>query len=75
MKTVQLDIQDDKLETFLMIVRSLKDDIVQSIRMQDAILDVESIQKNTPEYHEIEEIKSQNNPKHSLSDAKIALGL
>ncbi len=35
MQTIQLDIADDKLDTFLTIVSNLKNDIVQNIRLQD----------------------------------------
>lgn len=35
MQTIQLDIADDKLDTFLTIVNNLKNDIVQNIRLQD----------------------------------------
>ena len=35
MQTVQLDIADDKLDTFLTIVANLKKDIVQGIRLKD----------------------------------------
>ena len=34
MQTIQLDIEDDKLETFLTIVSNLKKDMVQNIRLQ-----------------------------------------
>ena len=34
-QTVQLDIADDKLDTFLTIVANLKKDIVQGIRLKD----------------------------------------
>jgi len=34
MQTIQLDIADDKLDTFLTIVSNLKKDMVQNIRIQ-----------------------------------------
>ncbi len=37
MQTIQLDIADDKLDTFLTIVSNLKNDIVQNIRLQDDV--------------------------------------
>ena len=35
MQTVQLDIADDKLDTFLTIVGNLKNDIVKNIKLQN----------------------------------------
>ncbi len=34
MHTIHIDIEDDKLDTFLTIVGNLKNDIVQNIRLQ-----------------------------------------
>ena len=35
MHTLQIDIADDKLDTFLTIVNNLKNDIVQNIKFKD----------------------------------------
>ena len=37
MQTIQLDIADDKLDTFLTIVSNLKKDMVQNIRLKDDV--------------------------------------
>ncbi len=34
MRTIHIDIEDDKLDTFLTIVSNLKKDMVQNIRLQ-----------------------------------------
>lgn len=75
MQTVQLDIQDDKMDVFLNIVKNLKSGIVEKIRFEDEILDIEKIEKNSEDYLEIEQTKKENNPKYSLEEAKAKLGL
>jgi hypothetical protein len=74
MQTIQLDIQDDKLNAFLTIVKNLKSDMVQSIRTSDDILDIESIETGSLDYADIENLKKQNNKKYTLSEAKEKLG-
>ena len=74
MQTIQLDIADDKLDTFLTIVGNLKNDIVQNIRLQDT-LDIEPIEKDSADFLAIQQIKSENNPKYSIAEAKAKLGL
>ncbi len=75
MHTIQIDIPDEKLDLFLTIIRNLKDDIVKNIKIKDEILDIEPIEENSEDYREIQRIKLQNNPKHTLNDAKKILGL
>ena len=75
MQTVQLDIKDDKLEVFLTIVKSLKDDIVENIRTKDDILDIESLDINDNDYKDLQNIKTQNNQKYNIDEAKSILGL
>jgi hypothetical protein len=57
MQTIQLDIADDKLNTFLTIVSNLKNDMVQNIRLQgDA-----QYQANRTYFHTaLEEIENGN---------------
>ena len=74
MQTIQLDIADDKLDTFLTIVDNLKNDIVQNIRLQNT-LDIEPIEKDSADFLAIQTIKNENNAKHSLAEAKAKLGL
>ena len=74
MQTIQLDIADDKLDTFLTIVDNLKNDIVQNIRLQNT-LDIEPIEKDSADFLAIQQIKSENNPKYSIAEAKAKLGL
>lgn len=74
MQTIQLDIADDKLDTFLTIVGNLKNDIVQNIRLQNT-LDIEPIEKDSADFLAIQKIKSENNPKYSIAEAKAKLGL
>lgn len=75
MQTIQLDIADDKLDTFLTIIENLKKDIVQGIRLKDRGLDIESIEKESQDFIDIQMIKSENNQKYSLDEAKAKLGL
>lgn len=75
MQTVQLDIQDDKMDIFLNIVNNLKNGIVEKVRFEDDLLDVENIEKNTSDHFDIEQTKKENNPKYSLEEAKAKLGL
>ena len=74
MHTIQLDIADDKLDTFLTIVGNLKNDIVQNIRLQNN-LDIEPIEKESADFLDIQKIKSENNPKYSIAEAEARLGL
>ena len=75
MQTVQLDIADDKLDTFLTIVENLQKDIVQGIRLKENGLDIESIEKESQDFIDIQLTKSENNPKYSIEEAKAKLGL
>ena len=74
MQTIQLDIADDKLDTFLTIVGNLKNDIVQNIRLQNT-LDIEPIEADSEDFLAIQTIKNENNAKYSLAEAKAKLGL
>jgi len=75
MKTVQLDIQDDKLNAFLTIIDSLKNDMIDKIRFQGDILDIENIEKDSSDYLDIEQTKSENNKSYSIEEAREKLGL
>ena len=75
MQTIQLDIADDKLDTFLTIVENLQKDIVQGIRLKDNGLDIEPIEKDSQDFIDIQRIKKENNPKYSIEEAKAKLGL
>jgi uncharacterized UPF0160 family protein len=75
MQTIQLDIADDKLDTFLTIVENLQKDIVQGIRLKDNGLDIEPIEKEGQDFIDIQLIKQENNPKYSIEEAKAKLGL
>ncbi len=57
MQTIQLDIADDKLDTFLTIVSNLKNDIVQNVRLQGDT----QYQTNRTYFHTaLEEIENGN---------------
>jgi len=75
MQTIQLDIADDKLDTFLTIVENLQKDIVQGIRLKDNGLDIEPIEKESQDFIDMQLIKQENNPKYSIEEAKAKLGL
>ena len=75
MQTVQLDIADDKLDTFLTIVESLQKDIVKGIRLKDNGLDIEPIEKDSSDFIDIQLTKEENNPTYSIEEAKAKLGL
>ncbi|MEA1920789.1 MAG: hypothetical protein U9N52_13185 [Campylobacterota bacterium] len=75
MKTVQLDIQDDKLNDFLTIIDNLKNEMIDTIRFQNDILDIENIEKDSSDYLDIQETKNENNKSYSIEEAKEKLGL
>jgi len=75
MQTVQLDIADEKLSTFLTIVENLQKDIVQGIRLKGNGLDIESIEKDSQDFIDIQLTKDENNLKYSIDEAKAKLGL
>ena len=75
MQTIQLDIADDKLDTFLTIVSNLKNDIVQSIRLQNDGFDIETIEKNSQDFIDLQLVKEENNFKYSIDEVKTKLGL
>jgi len=75
MQTIQLDIADDKLDTFLTIINNLQKDIVQSIRLKDNGLEIEPIEKDSQDFIDIQLTKEENNPAYSLEEAKAKLGL
>ena len=75
MHTIQLDIKDDKLDIFLTIIKNLKDDIVENIRTKEDILDIESIELNSADYIDLQNIKKQNNKKYDIKETKTILGL
>jgi hypothetical protein len=75
MQTIQLDIADDKLDTFLTIVENLQKDIVQGIRLKDNGLDIEPIEKDSQDFIDIQLVKDENNLKYSIDEVKAKLGL
>jgi len=75
MQTVQIDIADDKLDTFLTIVENLQKDIVKGIKIKDNRFDIESIEADDADFIDLQHTKNENNPKYSLSEAKEHLGL
>ena len=74
MQTIQLDIQDDKFNAFLTIVNSLKQGMIDKIRLQNDILDIENIEKDSSDYLDIQETKNENNNFFSIKEAKDKLG-
>lgn len=74
MQTIQLDIQDDKLNAFLTIVDNLKNGMIDKIRFQSDILDIENIEENSSDYLDIKETKNENNKSYSIEEAKEKLG-
>jgi len=75
MTTIQIDIKETRLNTFLTILKSLKDDIIDNVTINNYDLDIESIDENDSDFLEIMKIKEKNNKKYSLNDAKNILGL
>ena len=75
MQTIQLDIADDKLDTFLTIVENLQKDIVQGIRLKDNGLDIEPVDTDSQDFIDIQLTKIENNTKYSINEAKAKLGL
>ncbi len=75
MQTIQLDIPDDKLDTFLTIIDNLKNDIVQNIRLKNDDLKIEPIEKDSQDFKDIQTTKAENNARYSIDEAKAKLGL
>jgi hypothetical protein len=79
MQTVHIEVAEDKLELFLIIIQNLKNDIVKNIKLPNKKhfldLDIEPIEKDSEDYKEIQAIKVENNPKYSLDEVKAQLGL
>lgn len=75
MQTIQIEVADDKLDTFLTIVENLQKDIVQGIRLKDNGLDIEPIEKDSQDFIDIQLTKKENNPQYSIDEAKAKLGL
>jgi hypothetical protein len=77
MQTVQIEVSEDKLELFLTIIQNLKNDIVKSINVPSRVndLDIETIEKDSKDYKELQAIKAQNNAKYSIEETKAQLGL
>jgi len=75
MQTIQIEVPDDKLDTFLTIVENLQKDIVQGIRLKDNGLDIEPIEKDSQDFIDIQLTKKENNPQYSIDEAKAKLGL
>ena len=75
MQTVQIDISDDKLDTFLTIIENLQKDIVKGIRLKGSTLDIEPVLEDSQDFIDIQLAKKENNSKYSINDAKTKLGL
>jgi hypothetical protein len=75
MQTVQIDIPDDKIDTFLTIINNLKKDIVQNIRLRNNDLEIEPISRDSQDFEDIQAAKAENNIKYSIDEAKAKLGL
>ena len=77
MKTIHIEVADDKLELFLTIINNLKKDIIQNIKLADNqdVLDIEPIEKDSQDYKDIETIKAENNIRYSLDEVKDKLGI
>ncbi len=75
MQTAQLDIRYNKLDRFLSIIKDLKNTIVKNNKTQNDILDIESIEKDSIDYIDLQNTKAQNNKKYNLSEAKEILDI
>jgi len=75
MQTLQIEVADDKLDTFLTIIENLQKDIVQGIRLKDNGLDIEPIEKDSQDFIDIQLTKKENNPQYSIDEAKAKLGI
>ncbi len=62
------------MSAFLTIVKSLKSGMIQSVRTDSDILDIESIRTNSVDYIDIENLKKKNSQKYSIGEAKEKLG-
>ena len=75
MRTVQIEVADDKLDTFLTIIENLQKDIVQGIRLKDNGLHPEPIETDSQDFIDIQLTKKENNPQYSIDEAKAKLGI
>jgi len=75
MHTIHLDIQDDKLNTFLTIIDNLKAGIVEQIRFEKDTFNIEAIEKDSEDFYDIEATKKENNKQYSINEARAKLGL
>jgi len=75
MQTVILDVEDDKLETFMTIIKNLSSDIVKNIKIQKELFFIEPIEEDSEDFKVIEEIKKQNNKKYTIDEAKEILSV
>ena len=75
MQTIQIDIPDDKIDTFLTIINNLKKDIVQNIRLKNNDLEIEPISRDSQDFKDIQAAKAEHNTQYSIDEAKAKLGL
>ena len=75
MQTIQVEIADDKLDIFFTIINNLQEGIVQGIKFKNNDLEIETIEKDSEDFRDIEHTKSKNNPKYSIEETKAQLGL
>jgi len=75
MQTIQLEIEDSHLETFLTIVRSLQKGIVHTIRIENEDLTIEPIDPDSQDFIDLQLAKKENNPRYTLDAAREKLGL
>ena len=75
MKTIQIDIENDKLDTLLTIIKNLKPDLIKDINIFDNTLHIEPLEKDSSDYIEIMKVKEENNIKYSLNEVKRELGI
>ena len=56
------------------IIDNLKNDMIDKIRFQSDLLDVENIEKDSLDYLDIQQSKSENHKSYSIEEAKEKLG-
>ncbi len=56
-----------------MIINNLKNGMVESIRTQDKIIDIENIEENIEDFFLLNKTKTENNQKYTINEAEKLL--
>jgi hypothetical protein len=76
-RTLVLNINDDKFDFILSVINSFKDGIIESMEVKNKSidLDIEVVEKDSDDFKEIQKIKAEKNQKYSINETRKLLGL